>query len=224
MLEKKMKENNISKIAIGSDIDNFFPGIPNDFDNLTDVFFRNRGYNVSYYTHDLVKKICKSDLTNFNKYIEDNNILNKIKIRYATIEDKDKVFAFFEKSFYGRWFYEVKEYFNDNQIKEEYVIALDGEKVVGFLRLNKQLIDYISYNIMWAGRFKKLIGFGPLGVDQEYRKHGIATYLLMFALKESYEGKFSEAMIDWTGLVTYYQKFGFEIWKCYQYANKELNK
>ena len=218
---KSLEGININKILLGSDLDNFFPGIPNDFDNLTDVFFRKRGYNVTYYTHDLVKKLTKNDIVLYNEYV--NNNKTNYEIRYCTKDDEQKVKEFFERCFYGRWYNEAIEYFENGEFCNEYLIALDKDKVIGFLRLNRQKISKISYNIMWSKRFKKLYGVGPLGVDSEYRKQGIATMLLMKGISDAAEEGFSHAMIDWTGLVSYYQKFGFETWKCYQYANKNIN-
>ena len=75
---------------------------------------------------------------------------------------------------------------------------------------------------MWSSRFEKLIGLGPLGVNSQYRKQGIASNLIKIALKEAKMNNYSEALIDWTGLVAFYQKYGFETWKCYQYANKNI--
>lgn len=224
--EEELKSLGVQSISIGSDIHNFFPGIPNDFDNLTDVFFRNRGYNVSYYTHDLVKKLTKDDIIkyhdfNSNQYLEDDKVVNVV-LRYATIDDKEELLDFFKRCFYGRWYDECIEYFKNNQIKKEYLLALINNKIVGFLRVNNQLIDEISYNINWSSRFDKLVGIGPLGVDPEYRSNGIAKMLLYFSISDSAKEGYTEAMIDWTGLVTYYQKFGYEIWKCYQYANKNI--
>ena len=108
----------------------------------------------------------------------------------------------------------------NNQIKKEYLLAIVNHKIVGFLRVNNQLIDEISYNINWASRFDRLVGIGPLGVDPQYRCRGIAKMLLYYSISDSAKNGYTHAMIDWTGLVTYYQKFGYEIWKCYQYANK----
>ena len=85
------------------------------------------------------------------------------------------------------------------------------------------MIDEISYNINWKERFTKLVGIGPLGVDPNYRGNGIAKMLLYYSISDSAKNGYTEAMIDWTGLVTYYQKFGYEIWKCYQYANKIIS-
>lgn len=225
-LESKMKMYDVTSIQLGADIHNFFPGIPNDFDNLSDLFFRNRGFNVSYYTHDLVKKLTKEDILmyqsyNNNQYL-DNDKLIDVTITYATKDNKNDLLDFFKRCFYGRWYDECLEYFNNNQIEKEYLLAIVDKKIVGFLRVNNQLIDEISYNINWAERFDKLVGIGPLGVDSDYRNKGIAKMLLYFAISDSAKNGYSEALIDWTGLVTYYQRFGFQVWKCYCYANKKI--
>ena len=148
--EEELKKKDITRINVGSDIDNFFPGIPNDFDNLTDVFFKKHGYTVSYYTHDLICKIKKQNYIT-QKMVTEKLISEKdnFEIRYATKNDEEKVLAFFKKCFYGRWYFEAKEYFDENEIKEEYLIVIDKEKhkVIGFLRTNKGLIKKISYNI-----------------------------------------------------------------------------
>lgn len=227
--ESKFKDFGVDQISLGSDIHNFFPGIPNDFDNLTDKYFRNRGYNVSYYTHDLVKKLKYEDIEKYqsfnnNKYFDEEKQEDvDVELRYATIQDKSELLDFFNRCFYGRWYDECIEYFNNQQIVKEYLLAIVDKKIVGFLRVNNQLIDEISYNINWASRFEKLVGIGPLGVDPSYRGHGIAKMLLYYSISDSAKNGFTEAMIDWTGLVTYYQKFGYEVWKCYQYTNKTIN-
>lgn len=223
--EEELKKKGIISVVVGSDIDNFFPGIPNDFDNLTDIFFKKRGFSVSYYTHDLVHEIIEKDKTYadlYPSYYIENGVKKNVEIRYATLTDEKGLLDFLRNCFYGRWYYEGLEYYQDKEIKREYLIAIVDNKVVGFLRVNNQLIKKISYNITWAKRFKKLSGFGPLGVDINYRHHGIAKMLLAYAISDCYKNGYSHLMIDWTGLVTYYQKFGFEIWKCYQYAKKDL--
>lgn len=211
------KESFVNKIIIGSDLDCFFPGIPNDFDNLTDVFFRKMGYTVSYYTHDCVKFLGDNESVILNE-INDN-----FEYRYLKKTDKDIFVSFLQEQFFGRWLYEALEYFNDDQIFEEYLIVLDKDKVVGFLRTNKGLIDKISYNINWKERFNKLVGFGPLGVAREYRHMKIATSLILFAIDDVKKKGYTDILIDWTGLNNFYQKFGFQVWKCYQYGHKIIN-
>lgn len=218
--EKKMQEFGVNSISVGADMDNFFPGIPNDFDNLTDVFFKNRGYSIPGVTHDLYKVLTKQDNVESFKDISIEG--KKVLIRYAAKNDEKGVLEFLKCCFPGRWYQEGFEYFSENDIKKEYLIALFNNEVIGFLRVNNQLIKRISYNITWKNNFKKLVGIGPLGVNKLYRKHGIAEELILFALSDAYNNGYKEALIDWTGLISYYQKFGFQVWKCFSYANKTL--
>lgn len=215
LAEDKFRKKNVKGILFGSDYNNFFPGIPNDFDNLTEGFLSKRGYNCGRYTHDLLK-----DLNNVDDLKEFD--LSSYNLKYASFNDKEKVLDFFKKCFYGRWYYEALEYFNDGDIQGEYLICLEDDKVVGFLRLNKNKIKKISYNENWNKRFDTLVGVGPLGVDPDYRKNGIAKALIFKGLIDSHNEGIKNAMIDWTGLMAIYQKYGFEVWKCYQYASKDF--
>lgn len=220
--EEKLVKYGVKTIQVGSDLENFFPGIPADFDNLTDSFFRKRGYDVSRYTHDLLKIITKDDLLeNDSLIILSNN--KEIIFRYATADDKDILLKFLEKCFFGRWYDEAYSYFLDNDIVSEYLMAVDGEKVVGFLRVNFGFINKVSYNNTWKYNFdNNLVGIGPLGVDPEYRGYGIAKHLIMKSLSDAYKHNITKAMIDWTGLMHIYQKYGFQVWKCYAYTMKKM--
>ena len=222
-----MIKSNVATIQIGSDIDNFFPGIPSDFDNLTDVFLKKRGYDIGRYTHDLLKHITKDDLMENDEAItiKFNDEEKEIKFRYAKEEDKERTYDFFRKCFFGRWFAEAYEYFEDNDIKHEYLLALDGDKVVGFLRVNFGYIKKISYNNTWRNNFDNdLVGIGPLGIDPDYRRYGIAKHLIKKGISDAYKEGFTNAMIDWTGLMHIYQKYGFQVWKCYAYAIKKIER
>ena len=225
--EAEMKKLGVNSIAVGSDIHNFFPGIPNDFDNTSDVFFKACGYELGYYTHDLIKKLSENDLVKYssynnNSYIDDDGKSKRVVLEYAKKEDKEEVLEFLKRTFFGRWYDEAVEYFDNGEVVKEYLLARVDGKITGFLRVNNCLIKETSYNINWKHRFSKLVGFGPLGVDVDYRHHGIAKMLLYYAISSSYKNGYTDAMIDWTGLVTYYQKLGFETWKCFRYAKKTI--
>lgn len=220
--ERNLISSGVKTIQVGSDLENFFPGIPCDFDNLSDVFFTKRGYTTSRYTHDLIKKITKDDLMEDDLELLLSSGI-KINFRYAKIEDNDRVLCFLEKCFFGRWYDEALNYFDDNDIVHEYLLALDGDRVVGFLRVNFGLINKVSYNNTWKYNFDNdLVGIGPLGVDPEYRCFGIAKHLIKKSLSDSYKLGITNAMIDWTGLMHIYQKYGFQVWKCYLYTMKKI--
>ena len=223
--EEGLVKYKVNSISVGSDLENFFPGIPSDFDNLTDVFLKKRGYNVGRYTHDLIKILSSNDILENDDSLEITLNDNKetIYFRYATIDDKDNVLEFFKEHFFGRWYSEAKEYFNDNDIVSEYLIALHNNKVIGFLRCNYGLIKKSSYNNTWRFNFEKLVGVGPLGINPLYRHNGLAKHLLLKCASDAYKMGYKEAMIDWTGLMYIYQKYGYQVWKCYSYVSKDIN-
>lgn len=205
-VEEKLKEENIKKIYIGRDINNFFPALPCDFDNGTFSFLEKRGYLSQGITHDAIKT-CDGTLFNINPNQE---------IRFARKEEKEAVLSFIKNNFPGRWHYEAVNYFDDGG----YVIALENKEIVGFLRVNFTYNKDIPYNLTWSNRFPKLGGLGPLGVNKEKRKHGIGSSLLSWSINFLTREKASHIMIDWTSLLAYYQKYGFEVWKCYRYYQK----
>ena len=161
------------------------------------------------YTHDLLLK------EPFNKEIV---IKNDLEYRYATLSDKEELLKFMEKNFPGRWNFELKEYYKNETKFNNYFIARDKEKVVGFVRVNRKENENISYNINWYDRFNDLIGIGPLGVDKDERGKGISKEMISVLLKELADQGKNEVLIDWTSLLVYYQQFGFEVWKSYMKA------
>lgn len=213
--EEKLKENGVDEILFGSDYNNFFPGLPCDFFNLTEKFLEKREYILGHYSYDVVK-----NMENYNYIVERKT---KFVIRYATRNDKEAVLKFFEKNFYGRWYYEAKEFFEDSYVDNSYLLVFDNNVVVGFLRCNKESDKKISYNINWMKKFKKFEAYGPLGVDKDYRKLGLSRDLIVKAMNDSFKNGASEVLIDWTGLISLYQLFGFEVWKSYRHITKKIN-
>lgn len=209
--EDELMSLNVKKINIGRDINNFFPGIPSDFDNLTAPFLQKRGYECGGYTHDLIKY----NISEIKQYIPKHNV------RYLQESDYEETIKFFEKNFPGRWLVETKKAL-DKKCFNQYLVAFDGSKVIGFLRISYPTDEVFPYSQTWNNRFEKLGGVGPLGVDKDYRKQGIANDLLMYGFYQMKVNNITEAMIDWTGLMAIYQKYGFEVWKTYQYTNKTI--
>lgn len=209
------KENSEGKnLVIGKEIYNFFPGVPTDFDNLTDVWLQKRGFEGVRYTHDLIARNPKSfEIKNQN-----------IKFKYCLNDDKNRLISFLRKNNWNRWAFEAKDYFNKKTIKDEnaYLIGEnEKDEIVCFCRINWKDMDIVAYNVTWQDRFTNLGGIGPLGVDKEYRKTGLGGDIISKAIECLKEKNVSEIMIDWTGLMELYRKYNFEVWKSYKYMTKE---
>ena len=203
-------------IIIGKDIDNFFPGVATDFDNLTDLWLEKRGFTGKRYTHDLISH---------NPYIfEPKN--KSIKYQYCTDEQKDELIQMIQKNNWGRWAVEADLYFknkgkNDN---DAYIVGMYEDKIVAFARINTYNMDLSAYNVMWKERFDCLGGFGPLGVDRDFRKQGIGFDMISVSINCLKSKGVNSIILDWTGLMEFYAKFNFEVWKSYKYMSKSSLK
>lgn len=215
-IEKEFREKEIKKIKVGADFDNFFPGIPCDFVNASNTWFEKRNYKMIRYTYDVVSKIDR---------IKTYEIIDKgFSFRYAKLSESNKVLDLL-KSFSQRWYDEGLDAIKNNDFETSYIIGVskENDSVVAFLRCNQTELNKKPYNITWYQRFKKLSGIGPLGVFSEYRKLGLGKDIISFALNTLKNTKTTDILIDWTGLLEFYQLFGFEVWKSYIYTEKDLN-
>lgn len=201
-------------LQIGKDICNFFPGVPCDFDNLTDDFLERRGYSAGKYTHDLINK-------NLGNYVLRNQ---EFEFKVCTLAEKDALLSFMKEEFPGRWTYEVKDYFARGGTGNEYVIALSKNRVVAFTRINDRRFPFYAYNVTWFERFNNLCGVGPLGVARDMRGKDLGYDIVAYALNEAKKRGFNEILIDWTSLLIFYRQFGFEVWKSYKYMLKNRSK
>lgn len=213
--EEELRKQGAQKIMIGADYNNFFPGIPTDFIEVAEPFFCRNGYILENIDYDVIRNIKENYTVNLTRS-------NELIVKYATKDDKTAVLDFFKKNFYGRWYYEALEYFEEIYEEKTYLVVFDIDKVVGFIRVNKHNSEKVSYNVNWKMLFERLYGFGPLGVDQEYRGKGLARLLIETALNDAVNEGASNIIIDWTSLVKFYEKFGFSIWKSYRHGSKSL--
>ncbi|MGD9605072.1 MAG: GNAT family N-acetyltransferase [Bacilli bacterium] len=213
MCEQVFIQRQKTEIVIGRDYHNFFPGVPNDFDNLTGPWLEKRHYNYARTTHDLVNWLPAKNYPITNKqYI----------YRYANTNDYNAMLDFFDRNFPGRWKYEYQEFIEKTPDEQSYYIALDHDLVVAFTRINDESLSLIPYNLTWVSRFSSLGALGPLGVDKNYRKQKLGNDIVSAGLNELIKKGCHPIMIDWTGLLEFYQQFGFEVWKGYDCYAKQI--
>lgn len=216
------KSLGIKKVQLGSDYQNFFPGLPKDFKEMLS-WFTKRGFVSPGETNDLIHYVKKTDEFKFKEYKDNKNY----QIRFMTIDDVSNVISFMKENFNGRWLLELNDYLDNNYLANNFIIAVDEENhVCGFVRVgdNNTPTSKIGFSQTHRARFKNLGGIGPLGVKSTSRKNNIAYNLLVFALNYLISINCSEIIIDWTNLMSFYRQFKFEIWKTYYYLyNEELS-
>ncbi|HOI47089.1 MAG TPA: GNAT family N-acetyltransferase [Bacilli bacterium] len=210
----KMKEYGKNTIMVGKDPNNFFPGIPKEMKQHYQWFER-RGFELHRDTYDLMRKI--NDGSEMIKLPD-----NPYQIQYMNESTFKQTIHFMEKNFPGRWTFELIDYIHKGGSGREYLLLIHQNTVIGFCRINDFDTKIINYNMTWKSLFSKPGGIGPLGIDEAYRKHKLGYYVVAYATNELIKRKVSDIVIDWTSLISFYEKFGFSIWKTYRYAQFSL--
>ena len=111
-------------------------------------------------------------------------------------------------------------YHKKKEDKNAYIVGRYKGKIVSFSRVNMYDMNLVAYNVMWKERFECLGGFGPLGVDREFRNKKIGRDMITISLTKLIEKGAKTLILDWTGLMELYAKYNFEVWKSYKYMSK----
>ena len=196
-----------SKLVYGSDSRHFFPGVPAECSKLQ-FFLEIEGFMAAGESFDLER-----DLT---EYV---NPAKPVKgDRYETLTDAgvDALDRFLQTEFPGRWHYDVmhKVGFEGPQC----VFAVwRGKELVGFALLHEESATVPIGGAVWRRSLGKKWGsLGPIGVSQSVRGQGTGNALLGEALSELKRRGVHRCIIDWTGLVDFYGKHGFETTRAYR--------
>jgi GNAT superfamily N-acetyltransferase/predicted GNAT family N-acyltransferase len=213
--EKALLERNIKKVHIGRDPWHYFPGIPKHFEEAIN-WFEKRNYLSGYQEYDLIRHF-QDQPNSFNpdQYDVQFSLLQK--------EEKQEFLSFLHRCFPGRWEYEAIHYFHRGGTGREFVVIKKNGHIIGFCRINDPNSPFIAQNVYWAPLVDKpLGGIGPLGIDKNERKNGYGLAIVEAGISYLQERSIHNIVIDWTGLVDFYGKLDFKIWKEYQQLSKDL--
>ena len=211
--EKALQKQGCKTIYLGCDPAHYFPGVPLRFEN-TEKWFENRGYQASGIVSDLNRTFTPDEQFGFRKPKD---------IEVTLAEDKDEFVSFLHRCFPGRWEYEAKQFFKNGGTVREFVVFRKEKRIIGFCRINDSKSPMIGPNVYWAPLFKGEVGgVGPLGIDKNERKNGYGLAIVEAGISFLRERHIDNIIIDWTGLLDFYKKIDFKVWKQYQQYSKHI--
>jgi len=132
----------------------------------------------------LVKLYDLPDIITEMKVMDENNI----RITRAMPPDKFRVLEFIEKEFGKGWASECDVSFSNKPVS--CYIAVKDKKVIGFACYDSTAPDF----------------FGPLGVEEKFRKHGIGKVLLLKCLLAMKAKGYGYAIIGGAAVPEWYNK------------------
>ncbi len=213
--EAKLKESGINHIWLGKDTWHYFPGVPTQYKNTAEWFER-RGYIGSTTEFDLDNHYVNDQALDFPSQ-------EGVELSILKEEEKDPFLSFMHRCFPGRWEYEAIQYFQKNGTGREFVVLKKNNQIIGFCRINDSNSPVIAQNVYWAPLYQdELGGIGPLGIDPNERKHGYGLLIVESAVAHLRNRNIHSILIDWTGLVKFYNKLGFETCKSYTSYQKNI--
>lgn len=213
--ESAFKANGMDNVLLGRDPWHYFPGIPAQFED-TAGWFEHRGFKKQDRDYDLT---CSYDDTDKRSVPDMEGVVFSLLKK----EDKAHFLAFLHRCFPGRWEYEAIHYFQKGGTGREFVVLKKDEQIIGFCRINDSDSPLIAQNVYWAPLFdEELGGIGPLGIDSKERKNGYGLAIVEAAVAYLRNRNIHSILIDWTGLVEFYNKLGYEIWQGYDSYKKSL--
>lgn len=213
--EAALKKSGVSQILLGRDPWHYFPGIPNKSKDVA-RWFEVRGYESYGNEHDLFASYDHINVVSFPS-------IKNGRISILEKKDKEKFLAFLRRCFPGRWEYEAIHYFRMGGTGREFIVLKRNNEILGFARINDEKSPFIAQNVYWAPLLnEELGGIGPLGIDSNERKRGYGLAIVEAAVAHLRSRKINNIVIDWTGLVDFYNKLGYDIWKSYLSYKKNL--
>ena len=213
--ESTLKSAGMKEILLGKDPWHYFPGIPQQFSNVA-KWFRDKGYETFGEEYDLLNEYDRLD----GKIVP---IVENATFSILDLKDKKDFLDFLHRCFPGRWEYEALHYFQKGGTGREFVVLKKNDKIIGFSRINDAQSPFIAQNVYWSPLFdEELGGIGPLGIDANERKQGYGIAVVEAAIAYLRNRNIDKIVIDWTGLVDFYKKMGFDVWKGYTSYKKVL--
>jgi ribosomal protein S18 acetylase RimI-like enzyme len=206
-------------VQFGGDPDHFFPGVPERIPAL-ERLAASTGFQVAGEVSDLWR-----DLAGYRPPSDAASALRHsgTAVERCTAGSVDRLDAFLASEFPGRWRADCRrKAVADGEPGDVFVLRA-GDAVCGFavtqtprsVRPHAGAVFRRAFGSRWAA-------LGPIGVAKAFRGRGLGDALLASALGALAEGGAQGCVVDWTVLLDFYGRHGFEPIRRYWVAERRL--
>lgn len=200
-VKRLLRNRGVNRLTFGADANHFFPGCPTDCPAMQG-FLMVEGFETTGEVVDLER--------NLGDYQNPVSIPEGDVYRRLTGNDVPSLETFLTREFPGRWRHDVL-----NQVQKQgpdtvFGLIRDG-KVEGFALLQDESQRVPVGGAVWRNDLGSKWGsLGPIGVSKGLRGRGSGHALLGEALADLRDRGVDRCIIDWTTLVDFYGRHGFE--------------
>ncbi len=194
-----------TRVRLGADPERLLPGVPVAAPPATWRFLRARGAVPGAFEADL--------LLDLRPPVPGPGLPAGAEV---VADAPDEAAAFVARAFPGRWADEVARFAGAGTT----VLALRlGGRTVGFCVAARPEDALQGGGLAWtAGLRGRVVGLGPLGLEEAARGGGLGLALVAEAARWQRAQGADAAVIDWTDLTRFYGRLGAFVWRAYQRA------
>jgi GNAT superfamily N-acetyltransferase len=209
---------------LGAGMRPFAPGLPVELGTLP--FFERYGWETSEsHSFDLARLISGTEP--FFTLSPERRAMLRFS-QPARPEDKDHLLGFLAREFPGRWWFECQEILAEGGDISDYILTWTDDpdsgrgEIASFVRLTFE-------DSLWpADRYypqrlpRPWSALGTVGTASKLRGQGYSAVTIYTGLERLRSKGVQSCVIDWTGLVDFYGKFGFHVYREYYPLFKAL--
>ena len=216
---QRLQETGMTVAALGGGgLYRFWPGIPENFQDAKG-FFEKMGWENFHPCCDLVRPLVDYAIP---ASLQQHMAQEGIDLHPAAPAEMPAVLAF-EHTEFPFWY---REYAYRVALGDchEILTAWDAHKgLVGTLLMFTPQSKILGVNLLWKELLgPDLGGMGAVGVALSERGRGIGIALVAWASAVLKQRQVGTALIDWTGLVDFYGKAGYQPWRWYHTAYRKV--
>lgn len=205
-----LQERGAARIQLGGGYYYLWQGVPTSLPGAWS-FFQACGWEEVERSFDLVR-----DMSGYSTPTGVYERLHPtITLGQATASDADAILAFEEQHF-PQWLRHYQRVLQHHGYADVVVAKEEHQKIVGTSFVKDPHAAWWDYELRWMSLLgQETGGVGPLGVAESYRQQGIGLALAARVTELVHERGLKKSYIDWTWLVDWYGKLGYQVWQEY---------
>lgn len=206
------------KVLVGGSLRPFTPGVPTELNS--EHFFTRAGFSPAW-ADGIVWDVAR-DLSDYEALPGLDRLA--CAVRPAQPGDKAALLEFLAREFPGRWFYECQEFLHQGGRISDYMVLWTEEGVQGACRLTFEdsawpIERFYPYQLPrpWGQ-------LGSIGIAAAVRGRQFGLALLDGGLRRLHNNGVNGCVIDWTTLLDFYAKAGFQPYRSYRQMALQLER
>lgn len=200
-----LRANGAQLVSLGSSLRPFVPGSPVETNSVG--FFHARGWVGNAIAVDLSCDLASE--------LRVHPGASGVTVAAVSAHDVPALREFLSRSFPGRWKFECDEHFREGGRPEDYLALWADDsgvrRVEGFCQLTLEDSLRPMDRFYPHGLPRPWGQLGSIGVSAECRGKGYAAAMINGALAFLKAQGVRGCVIDWTNLISFYEKFGFKV-------------